>query len=280
MEMEKTPFGIWTTGRDEAALQLLETIHKAVIDEIIPGTISYVFCNRIQGEGSWSDKLLNWCEEHKLPIVVISSSQYEPALRKQNLEIWRRNFHAKVREKLKGFREQFRVLAGYMLILDPETCGDIPSLNLHPAKPGGPKGTWQQVIWQLMESDADETGVMIHLATPQLDEGPAITYCTFSIRGKDFDPLWNGLKEKLKSSTLSQIIKIEGEDNALFKEIRKHGLMREFPLIVHTIKEVASGNVQIVNGKVRSSDGRLLTRGYCLTEVIDQWLKQTQRYPV
>lgn len=273
--MDKTPFGIWTTGRDEAALQLLETIYKAVIDEIIPGTISYVFCNRVQGEGSWSDKLLKWCGEHKPPLVVISSSQYDPALRKQNLEIWRRNFHARVREQLKSFKEQFRVLAGYMLILDPETCGDVPSLNLHPAKPGGPKGTWQQVIWQLIESDADETGVMMHLATPELDEGPAITYCTFSIRGNDFDPLWNEFREKLEGSTLSQIIKTEAEDNALFKEIRKHGLMREFPLIVHTVKEVASGNVQVVNRKVRTSDGRLLAQGYCLTEVIDQLLKQT-----
>jgi len=272
--MKKTPFGIWSTGRDEAALHLLETIYKAVIDEIIPGTISYVFCNRAQGEGSWSDRLLNWCGEHKLPFVVISSSQYEPVLRKQNLEIWRRSFHARVRQQLKGFKEQFRVLAGYMLILDPDTCGDIPSLNLHPAKPGGPKGTWQQVIWQLIQSDADETGVMMHLATPELDEGPAITYCTFSIKGKDFDPLWNELKEKLKDSTLSQIIKTEGEDNALFKEIRKHGLMREFPLIVHTIKEVASGNVQIISGKVRNSDERSLAQGYCLTEVIDQLLKQ------
>ncbi len=203
----------------------------------------------------------------------MSSSHYETALRKQNLEIWRRNFHAIVRDQLKRFKEQFRVLAGYMLILDPETCGDIPSLNLHPAKPGGPKGTWQQVIWQLIENNADETGVMMHLATPELDEGPVITYCNFSIRGKDFDPLWNELKEKLKNSTVTQIIRREGEDNALFKEIRKQGLMREFPMIVHTIKEVASGNVQIFNGKVKNSVGRSLAQGYCLTEVIDQLLR-------
>lgn len=275
--MEKSPFGIWTTGRDEAALQLLETIYNAVIDGTIPGTISYVFCNRVQGEGLWSDKLLTWCKEHRLTFVAISSSQYERDLKRQDLEIWRKNFHTEVRRRLRGFKEKFRVLAGYMLILDPETCMDVPSLNLHPAKPGGPKGTWQEVIWKLIESDADETGVMMHLATPKLDEGPAIAYCTFPIKGSIFDPLWNELREKLKKLTLPQIITTEGENNPLFKEIRRHGLTREFPLVVYTIKEVASGNVQIVRGKVRSADGSHLTQGYCLTEVIDQIIKNESR---
>ncbi|GAH59253.1 unnamed protein product, partial [marine sediment metagenome] len=38
-------------------------------------------------------------------------------------------------------------------------------VNLHPAAPGGPTGTWQEVIWQLIENKAEETGVMMHLVT-------------------------------------------------------------------------------------------------------------------
>jgi phosphoribosylglycinamide formyltransferase-1 len=45
-------------------------------------------------------------------------------------------------------------------------------INLHPAAPGGPTGTWQEVIWQLIEGRAVETGVMMHLVTPELDRGP------------------------------------------------------------------------------------------------------------
>lgn len=268
--MQKTPFGIWTTGRDEAALQLLQAIYQAVTHEVIPGTISYVFCNRVHGEGTWSDKILTYCEENRLPHVAVSSAQFERHLKKRDVERWRRKFHAEVRTKLSVFQEKFRVLAGYMLILDPETCRDVPTLNLHPAKPGGPKGTWQEVIWQLIEIDADETGVMMHLVTPELDEGPPIAYCTFPIKGNVFDPLWNDLKEKLKGSTLSSIIKSQGGNNPLFKEIRKQGLVREFPLIVHTIKEVASGNLQIVDGGLRTCDGKSLNEGYCLTEVINR----------
>jgi phosphoribosylglycinamide formyltransferase-1 len=273
--MQKTPFGIWTTGRDEAALQLLQAIYQAVIHEVIPGTISYVFCNRVHGEGTWSDKLLAYCDENRLHRVAVSSAQFELDLKKRDLERWRRRFHGEVRGELSAFREKFRVLAGYMLILDPETCWDVPTMNLHPAKPGGPKGTWQEVIWQLIEDDADETGVMMHLVTPELDEGPPIAYCTFPIKGNVFDPLWKDLKQRLRGSTLSSIVKGQGENNPLFKEIRKHGLVREFPLIVHTIREVASGNLQIVDGRVRTSDGKSLTEGYCLTEAIDQLIGET-----
>ena len=54
-------------------------------------------------------------------------------------------------------------------------------LNLHPALPGGPKGMWQQVIWELLEDEADETGAMIHLATAQLDRGPVVSTFRFSL---------------------------------------------------------------------------------------------------
>ena len=73
-------------------------------------------------------------------------------------------------------------MAGYMLISSPAFCRRYAILNLHPALPGDPTGTWQQVIWQLLEDDAAETGAMMHLATAQLDRGPvrsATSACRF-----------------------------------------------------------------------------------------------------
>ena len=49
------------------------------------------------------------------------------------------------------------------------------------------EGTWQEVIWQLIENDASKTGVMIHLVTPELDKGPPITFYTYLIREESFD---------------------------------------------------------------------------------------------
>ena len=43
------------------------------------------------------------------------------------------------------------VMAGYMLIVSPAMCRRFAILNLHPALPGGPTGTWQEVIWRLLD---------------------------------------------------------------------------------------------------------------------------------
>jgi hypothetical protein len=74
-------------------------------------------------------------------------------------------------------------------------CLRYNMINLHPAAPGGPAGTWQEVIWQLIRTGAHKTGVMMHLVTPELDRGPVVTYCIFSIRGSTpFDGYWQEIE--------------------------------------------------------------------------------------
>ena len=68
----------------------------------------------------------------------------------------------------------------------------------------------------------------MHVAIPELDAGPTATYCTFSIRGKGFDPLWAEIRRK----SLGEMKRTPGEENPLFKAIRRHGYVRELPLIV------------------------------------------------
>lgn len=248
-------FGIWTTGRDEAALELLRTIYNATKDRTIKGYISYIFCNRVEGEGYWGDLLIRWVRERGLPIITISSSTFEPELKKGDLEKWRARFHREARKTLVAFPEDIRVLVGYMLILDPESCMDRTTINLHPARPGGPKGTWQEVIWKLIEIEADVSGVMIHLVTPELDAGPPVSYCTFGIKRGAMDALWKEFR---------------GEDNPLFRNIRRHGLKREFPLLIHTLRGLAEGEIRIEDGKVVDREGRVLQNGYDLTAVVDK----------
>ncbi|MEK6692394.1 MAG: formyltransferase family protein [Nitrospirota bacterium] len=261
-------FGIWTTGRDEAALELLKAIYSATKGGTVKGGISYIFCNRERGEGVWSDAIINWCKETSIPIVGFSSSKYKPDLKKIDYEEWRRRFHEEARELLSGLYEDVRVLVGYMLILDADSCRDKPTINLHPARPGGPKGTWQEVIWNLIEKNAEESGVMIHLVTPQLDEGPSISYCTYTIKGGSLDNLWKEHKLRLRVLQLSEIIRLEGEDYQLFSEIRELGLKREFPLLIYTLKTLSEGNVRVDKGKVTDREGQILKQGYDLTEEI------------
>jgi folate-dependent phosphoribosylglycinamide formyltransferase PurN len=140
-----------------------------------------------------------------------------------------------------------------------------PLLNLHPAEPGGPAGTWQEVIWQLIEQRASRAGVMMHLVTGVLDEGPPVTYCTYTIRGPAFDPLW----AEVEGRSVEQVQAEEGEANRLFREIRRQGVLRELPLVVATLCAFADGKVRIEEGRVVGADGRPMP-AYDLTAEIDR----------
>src|SRR3970282_977676 len=98
----------------------------------------------------------------------------------QPLPEWRLAFDGEVMRLLEPYSFDVGLLAGYMLIFGPEPCQQWTLLNLHPALPGGPIGPWQEVVWQLIDSRAEESGVLLHLAVPELDSGPPLTYCRFS----------------------------------------------------------------------------------------------------
>jgi len=110
---------------------------------------------------------------------------------------------------------------------------------------------------------------MMHLVTPELDKGPPVTYCTFPIRGKSFDRYWN----EIERHPLSEAKKGEDENNPLFKLIRQHGLAREFPLIVATLKAFSQGKIKITAGKkIADSKGKPI-KGYNLTNEINKLVK-------
>ena len=160
------------------------------------------------------------------------------------------------------------VLAGYMWVVSPEVCRGLSIINLHPAAPRGPAGTWQEVIWQLLDQKADKTGVMMHLVTPELDKGPAVTYCSFSIQGGAWDPLWKQFEHELQRSGLEEIKELFGESQPLFAKIRNEGVKREFPLIVHTISSLAAGEFSIKDSQLYDRAGNKLAGPYDLTDAI------------
>ena len=67
----------------------------------------------------------------------------------------------------------------------------------------------------------------------------------------------------LYGQTVEEIKRKQGEDNRLFRLIRQHGLAREFPPIISTIKAFSQGQgkAKIVSGKVVDIDGRIIN-GY------------------
>jgi len=153
-----------------------------------------------------------------------------------------------------------------MLIASPALCRKYAMLNLHPALPGGPMGMWQQVIWELIESEASETGAMIHLATAQLDRGPVVSYFRLPLRGPDWDPLWRQFRDKRRTMSVEEIAAAAGEGEPLFAEIRRRGEIREIPLLYLTLRQFAEGRLNTADGCVFAESARLPLD---LTEEVD-----------
>ena len=258
--------GWFSTGRDEAARDLLRSVWRSMEKGEIKAEICFVFSNREPGEKTESDLFFELVRRYRIPLICLSSTGF----RQSWGEAWRTEFEKEATRRLKDFRPDLCVLAGYMLIVGEEMCRKYPMINLHPATPGGPQGTWQEVIWRLMEDGAEETGVMMHLVTPELDKGPPVTYSTFSLRGEPFDRYWDAIKGR----SIEVVKNEEGENNPLFREIRKHGLAREFPLIIATLKAFSEGKVRIEGGWVVDSEGKPIT-GYNLSDEIDEKVRDT-----
>ncbi len=239
--------GWFSTGRDRAALDLFEIVNKAITDGTIDAEMAFCFCNRDNGEAPESDEFIATVIGHGVPVIALSSDAFEPARRMEGrqdgptLEAWRLDYDRAVMHALDAREADIVVLAGYMLIVGPEMCVRYNMVNLHPALPDGPTGSWQQVINRLMETGAAETGAMMHLVTPELDRGPAIAYFKIPVRGG-------------------------------FDQIRHDGVIRELPLLLLTLKEFADGNLKIEEGKVFAG-GKELETGYDLSGKISAWLE-------
>ena len=266
--------GWFSTGRDKAARELLQAVNNSIGQGEIKAEIAFVFSNREPGESEESDLFFKLVEDYHIPLTCFSYHKFKASKsapitgQVETLPLWRLDYDREVMNRLQDFHPDLCVLAGYMLVVGKEMCQRYNMINLHPAAPGGPTGTWQEVIWQLIDNKAQQTGVMMHLVTPELDRGPVVTYCTFPIRGKPFDRYWNGIEKH----SLSEIKKGEGENNPLFKLIRQHELPREFPLIISTLKAFSQGRVKITAGKVVNAEGKPIN-GYNMTNEMNELVK-------
>jgi phosphoribosylglycinamide formyltransferase-1 len=240
-------FGWFSSGRDQAAIDLFTATLERMGSGFIPGRIAYVFCDREPGESPSSDRFLAAVRARGVPLVTHSSRELRRHIRERSPEMKtaREAFDVAVINLLKDYPARVVVLAGYMLIISPLLSRTFRCLNLHPAVPGGPKGTWQEVMWQLLETRALEAGGMMHLATPELDAGPPVTYFHFPLRGPAFDPLWQAYARKRQTRSLKEIQSREGEAEPLFARIRAEELRREFPLILLTLKNLAEGRFHL-----------------------------------
>jgi len=263
--------GWFSTGRGPGSRQLLKTVQQSIESGELKARLAFVFCSREPGESPQTDLFFEQVKNYGIPLVCYSYDKFKA---QQNVEVvsqpdqlpsWRLLYDREVMKQLEGFQPDLCLLAGYMLIVGEEMCHHYIMLNLHPAAPSGPAGTWQQVIWKLIEQRAERSGVMMHLVTPQLDKGPVATYCTYSLRGQPFNQLW----QELGNKSLTAIQTEQGEDYPLFRLIRQQGVAREQPLIVATLKAFSEGRVRVQRQQVIDAQGKQVP-GYDLTKEIEE----------
>ena len=263
--------GWFSSGRGEGSRMLLIAAAEAIRGGKLDCEIAFVFCNRERGEHEATDGFLDLAASYSIPCLTLSSRRFrrecggELSKPGQPLPVWRTDYDRQVAELIAQRPFDICLLAGYMLIFTPEMAGRYPFLNLHPAAPEGPTGTWQDVIWQLIDERAQRSGVMIHLATDELDKGPPVTSCGYSLRGPAFDELW----KEIGDSTSAELREREGETLPLFREIRRHGAARELPLVIATLRAVAEGQVVIEDQRVVDAQGGTLEGSLDLSAEVD-----------
>jgi phosphoribosylglycinamide formyltransferase 1 len=251
--------GWLSTGRDEAACNLLSDVVARAREDGLELDIAAVFCDREAGESAASDEFLALAGGLGIPAVTLSSATSWAQARAQGIErsAWRDQYHRDVTALLRPLGLGVLVMAGYMLIVSPAMCREYALLNLHPALPGGPTGTWQEVIWRLLEEEPGETGAMMHLATAELDRGPVISYFRFAITGEQWDPLWREFRVKRGRMSVAEIAAAEGEAEPLFAQIRRWGEAREIPLLYQTLRQFSEGHLNTSCGAVFAEAARL-----------------------
>lgn len=261
--------GWFSTGRGEGSRGLLRFIHDAIDQGRLDAQIEFVFSNREPGEADGSDQFFELVRSCQLPLVTLSSNRYRREHGGGPMARHRVGFDREAIGLLRNYHPDVCALAGYMLICSGVMCRRYPLLNLHGALPDGPTGTWQSVIWQLIESRSTRTGAMIHLATEEVDRGPVLSHCVVPIDGNDFKPD----KEASRGRNIADIRAAEGEDFPLFQRIRDAGYRREPYLILETLRAVADGRLRVKPETALDASGNPLEllhpAGLPLTERIE-----------
>ena len=243
--------GWFSTGRGEGSRGLLSFVQDRIASGEVDAVIDFVFSNREPGEAEGSDLFFRLVQDYGLPLVTLSSARFA---REQGhpFRRVREDYDRRVIDLLSPYKPDICMLAGYMLIASGLLCRRYPLLNLHPALPEGPIGTWQQVIWFLIENRSPVTGAMVHLATEEVDRGPVISHFTADITGPAFVPLWN----ELEVLDLTAVKEDPGEEFPLFRLIREAEFRKEPYLLLETLRAVSEGRVLVENGEVRHPDGQ------------------------
>lgn len=251
--------GWMSTARGQGSLSLLRFVCDHIASGSLDARISAVISNRIPGEFEQTDVFFDYARAQGLPLVCESSARLRQDAPGPD---WRTRFDRILAQRMEQYDIDVVFMAGYMLIVSEFLCERYPLLNLHPALPNGPTGTWREVMLELATSGASRTGAMVHIVTPELDRGPTLSYFSFPLEGEPFDSLREA-----------------ADVTALADAIRAQELRREFPLILTTLRALSAGDIVIDDHLAFAADGSQLRQGRDLSPQVEGFLNASPTQP-
>jgi phosphoribosylglycinamide formyltransferase-1 len=276
--------GLFSTLTSTGSRSLVTTMLEACRRGDVGGVeVAFVFNNREEGESPVTDESVALLESLGVQVVRASAARFRAEERKsarqrqaagdpEAMWAWRDSYYASFRGRLPP--TDLDLLLGDMWIWARQLCRERRGVNLHPALPSGPLGKmWFDVIWDLVASEAELSGVMLHRVTPAVDRGPVVSYCVYCLRDEETAPLWRSmpgcLAERAALIASQRALKREAT-HPLFRSLRARGLAREMPLMLETVRAVADGRLQLADRGVTDGQGRPLPDGLDLTELVER----------
>jgi phosphoribosylglycinamide formyltransferase-1 len=275
--------GLFSTLTGAGSHELVGQIAEACTAGDVPGVeIPFLFVDRVVGESEATDAAVDdLARRFSFALVRVSAVHFEAEARKAArkaaaagdeaaLWVWRDAFYESHRALLPS--TDVDLLLGDMWIWGAKECAERRGLNLHPALPGSAIGRmWYDAIWDLVADGADEAGVMLHRVTRDVDLGPLVAWCRYSLRTPELDPLWAALpagEERTALVARERALKRETA-HPLFHALRAEGLRREAPLMLETVRALAEGRLVFADRGVVDATGAPLARGLELTSEVE-----------
>ena len=230
--------GWFSTGNGEGSLGFVKYFLEYIKKNNLDISLEYVFVNREYGEQQGSDNFIDYLQVNKINTITLSSKNFKKKNLNKPFFKYRREYDLEVKNLISSYDTDLIVMAGYMLILSDILCNEFRFINLHPALPKGPKGTWVDVIKYLISNNITESGLNVHVVTNKLDSGKSIGYCNFSYGNSNEE--WKEYYELSKNSK-----KINYQNLKLFSIIRNQILDREKILLLFVIEEFLKNKLKL-----------------------------------
>ena len=245
--------GWFTTARGPGSFNLFNTMIQRIEGGEINASLAFIFINRDVKGNPYRTKMIEMAKERGIPVIIFPSDTFMPELKERDIAAWRDEYGKGLRERISVHKMDFGVLAGYMLIFDPETCRKYTLINLHPALPETYKGTWEEIVGQVVDNGDASYGSTVHLCTPKLDRGAPIAYDSFPLAD---------LRERYH------------DKDQLVKEVRARELKREAYLLMETIRLMVDGDIRVENGSLLDRNGRKVLEMLSLAKEIDSMVRE------